>query len=64
MCPECVRVLLKGERCGARASWPTWEEYQRALREYPEFMLTEDELGRAEELGLYDDFFGLTRIEG
>lgn len=45
-----------------KASWPMWEEYQRALREHPEFMMTEEELDRAEELGLYDDFFRLADL--
>lgn len=62
ICPECVRVLLKGERCGVRALWPTWESYQEALLEHPEPMMTEEECTRAEELGLYDDFFNLAHL--
>lgn len=62
ICPECTRALLKGERCGIRAKWPTWEQYQQALSDYPEPMMTEEECERAEELGLYDDFFVLTDI--
>ena len=59
ICQECVRALLKGERCGVRVKWPTWEQYQRALRKHPEPMMSEEECKRAEELGLYDDFFRL-----
>jgi hypothetical protein len=44
------------------ASWPTWEGYQKALREHPTFMMTEDELDRANELGLYWDFFELAQL--
>lgn len=62
VCPECARALLKGERCGIRAQWPTWEQYQQALREHPEPMMTDDELRLAEELGLYDDFFELAHL--
>ena len=36
------------------ADWPTWEEYQEALRDLPDFMMTEEALDRAEELGLSD----------
>lgn len=62
ICPECVRALLKGEQCGVRAQWPTWEQYQQALREHPEFMMTKEELDRAEELGLYDAFFNMSYL--
>jgi len=63
VCPECARVLLKGERCGARAKWPTWERYQEALQLYPEPMMTKEECQRAEELGLYDDFFEISFLD-
>lgn len=62
ICPECARAVLKGEQCGIRTQWPTWEEYQEALREHPEPMMTEEECARAEELGLYDDFFNLADL--
>lgn len=61
ICGECAEAILRRrpERGSpVAADWPTWEEYQQALREHPDFMLTEEELERAEELGLYGDFFG------
>ena len=55
------------EHVSGFACWPTWEEYQDALqdalREHPDFMLTEVELDRANELGLYDDFFELAILD-
>jgi hypothetical protein len=56
-------VAEKGERCGVRARWPTWERYRRALRDQPRSMMSEKECERAEELDLYDDFFGLARLD-
>ena len=65
ICPECAEAILRrGERGGVAADWPTWEEYRRALREHPDFMMTEEELDRAEELGLYWDFFELAHLYG
>lgn len=55
-------ILKRKERARVKASWPMWEEYQRALREHPEFMMTEEELDRAEELGLDDYFFRLADL--
>lgn len=63
LCPECARAILKGERCGIRAKWPTWERYQEALRLYPEPMMTEEECELSEEIGLYDSFFNLTFLD-
>jgi len=44
------------------ANRPTWGEYQKAVREHPEFMMTEDELDRANELGLYWASFELADL--
>lgn len=61
ICGECARALLgRGERGGVRADWPTLEQYEQALRDYPEPMMTDEELRRAEELDLYDDFWELS----
>jgi len=64
ICDGCAEALLKtrAARGGVRADWPTWDEYQAALREHPEPMMSSEELERAEELGLYDDFFGLAQL--
>lgn len=63
ICQECARAILqRRERGDVAAEWPTWEEYQEALREWPDFMLSEEELARAEELGLYDAFFELAQL--
>ncbi len=43
------------------AGWPMWEEYQEAVRDLPDFTMTEGELDRAEELGLYGDFCELAQ---
>ena len=55
VCGECAEAILRhpwGRGAPAAAGWATWQEYQKALREQPEFMMTEDELDRANELGL------------
>lgn len=63
ICDDCAGALFRRkEKGGVEADWPTWEQYQDALREHPEPMMTTEELRRAEELGLYDDFFELTLI--
>lgn len=63
ICHECVSCLLRREdRDRVRADWPTWEEYERALRDHPEPMMTSGECDRAEELGLYDAFYNLAKL--
>jgi hypothetical protein len=66
-CGECAGVILLRHRPERRVSVaadrPMWEEYQEALREHPEFMMTDDELQRAEELGPYWGFFELTQLQ-
>ncbi len=62
---ECAEAILRHRReraASVAADWLTREEYQEALAEHPEFMMTEEELDRAEELGLYDDFFRLADL--
>ena len=63
ICEECTRALRqRAERGGVEVEWPTWEEYQAALREHPEPMMSEAELRRAEELGLYEDLYKLAQL--
>ncbi len=43
ICDECARALLRrGEKGGVKAHWSTWEQYQDALREHPEPMMTKE----------------------
>lgn len=64
ICGECAEAILqRKERGRVEAIWPTWEKYQEALREHPDFMMTKEELDRAEELGLYWDFFELADLK-
>lgn len=65
ICDGCAGALLprKGSEAGrVPADWPTWEKYQQALRDFPEPMMSREECDRAEELGLYDDFFELSQL--
>jgi hypothetical protein len=61
ICDHCARALLLDRRAQGRveADWPTWERCQEALREHPKPMMSEQELERAEELGLDEVVFRL-----
>ncbi len=66
ICGECAEAILRlrPQSGPVPAGWPTWEEYQAALRDHPKFMMTEGELDRAEELGLYDNLFEMAQLTG
>jgi hypothetical protein len=59
---EAVRRYRPERGVPVAANRPTWGEYQKAVREHPEFMMTEDELDRANELGLYWASFELADL--
>ncbi len=49
-CGECLRALDGRKRQEPRAPWPTWEEYQEALRRHPEPMFPSAGAVEADEM--------------
>ncbi len=42
-CEECLRALSRRKDQAPGAPWPTWEDYQEAVREHPEPMFANQE---------------------